>query len=69
LHRQFGRLFQEQFEREKEQALEKLRQDHQREIQALEQRYIVWKASRVIYLNGLIKGRGGGGKEEGIECS
>lgn len=33
-------LLQEQFEREKEQALEKLRQDHQREMQALEQRYI-----------------------------
>ncbi|KAL3112787.1 hypothetical protein niasHT_019761 [Heterodera trifolii] len=32
-------MLQEQFEREKEQALEKLRQDHQREIQALEQRF------------------------------
>ncbi|KAF7639623.1 FAM184 domain-containing protein [Meloidogyne graminicola] len=32
-------LLQEQFEREKEQALEKLRQDHQREMQALEQRF------------------------------
>lgn len=30
---------QEQFEREKEQALEQLRQDHQREIRALEQRF------------------------------
>lgn len=39
-------VFKEQFEREKEQALEKLRQDHQREIRALEERYIVWKEQR-----------------------
>ncbi|KAI1731987.1 hypothetical protein Ddc_00835 [Ditylenchus destructor] len=32
-------LLQEQFEREKEQALEKLRQEHQKEIQTLEQRF------------------------------
>nr|CAD2183042.1 unnamed protein product [Meloidogyne enterolobii] len=38
-------LLQEQFEREKEQALERLRQDHQREMQALE-RYIVSKEQR-----------------------
>jgi hypothetical protein len=30
---------QEKFEREKEQALEKLRQEHQKEIQVLEQRF------------------------------
>lgn len=32
-------MLQEQFEREKEQALEKLRQEHQKEIQILEQRF------------------------------
>uniref|UniRef100_A0A915D4U9 Protein FAM184A/B N-terminal domain-containing protein n=1 Tax=Ditylenchus dipsaci TaxID=166011 RepID=A0A915D4U9_9BILA len=43
---------QEQFEREKEQALEKLRQEHQKEIQVLEQRfrslsYLTWNRSEL----------------------
>uniref|UniRef100_A0A1I8B5B8 FAM184 domain-containing protein n=1 Tax=Meloidogyne hapla TaxID=6305 RepID=A0A1I8B5B8_MELHA len=42
-------LLQEQFEREKEQSLEKLRQDHQREMQALEH-YIVCKYTILRYI-------------------